>query len=393
MNEVSSHINSDMWVISSGEIPDYNNIDICGEVFEGPVKEYEISELGYYLLNPKLIEVLDVVIGFEVTYKDSFFNAFKKNFRKVLPFFFKKLVKTNESEKEKFVNYQNSRQYNFSDMRLKNHLNNLNSQLRPHDPICKKIKKLDLESITDIKAVCEDPGGNAYSLILNGTLSEKSQYILDNLYHDVKVSLNRSYLTNGIFEMRGFNFSKFNPDQKYKLLKLGHNGDAKCCVFDKNDKFQFWVENDTKLAYPILLEHSLRADNELQKSIAECMNEKAVAYKFFFTKKIEFQYTNMYLPKIFRQNLNSINLKQKGNFAEILNSFQRVVSFSKLTDNDEGERGLYTNISVMHDLRALDDVKQYIPDLYTQIEQETPLTDAGKLYLLDSMSGFSNNKL
>jgi hypothetical protein len=44
----------------------------------------------------------------------------------------------------------------------------------------------------------------------------------------------------------------------------------------------------------------------------------------------------------------------------------------------------------MHDVKALEPIKATLPDVYTQIYKKASLSDAGKLYLLDSLRGYQN---
>jgi hypothetical protein len=51
------HDNSNIWVISEGR---YSDVNLKGEIegnVAGPYKEYMISDIGRYLLNPDSIEV------------------------------------------------------------------------------------------------------------------------------------------------------------------------------------------------------------------------------------------------------------------------------------------------------------------------------------------------
>ncbi|MDY6842770.1 MAG: hypothetical protein SVW57_01575, partial [Thermodesulfobacteriota bacterium] len=53
------------------------------------------------------------------------------------------------------------------------------------------------------------------------------------------------------------------------------------------------------------------------------------------------------------------------------------------------EQKLFTNISVMHDFRALEPIKSELPLLYSEIDKMTSVSEAGKFYLLDSIRGWA----
>jgi len=60
--------------------------------------------------------------------------------------------------------------------------------------------------------------------------------------------------------------------------------------------------------------------------------------------------------------------------------------------SDREEEKLCTNISVMHDIRALDPIKDIIPQVYAEIDKRTCVSEAGRFYLLDTIKGFPNEK-
>ena len=71
----------DIWVISEGRFIDLDLSCICDGLIKGPVKEYRISDLGKYLLNPNPIEVIKNLVGYEILYQQSFFEKIKEKIR------------------------------------------------------------------------------------------------------------------------------------------------------------------------------------------------------------------------------------------------------------------------------------------------------------------------
>lgn len=380
----------DIWIISGGKISEYDKIDICGDIYKGPVKEYRLSELGCYLLNPQLIRVSEKVVGCEFEYRDNFSSSLKRSLKNIP--ILNRFLKSEDRFTKRFINTKAQSEISFNDKRLEAHIKSLEESLRNYDPVIRALNSFSHDKITDIRAVCEEPDGSNLNLKVNGTLGEKAQFIKENLYKHVDATLNRAYLSNGIYDLRGFDFKKTDFSEEYKLKKFSVDGDIKSCVFKKNGEFMFKVQEDTKISHLILLDHSLKADNDLKNAILSCKNGKSSAYKLFFSKQTEYPYSINYLPGTFRKNLSLVNEKSIDGLAEALNSGQRVVSFSKETENDNGEKELFTNISVMHELSALNELKEYMPDLYTRLESESLNTDAGPLYLLDSLAGFNNGR-
>jgi hypothetical protein len=44
----------------------------------------------------------------------------------------------------------------------------------------------------------------------------------------------------------------------------------------------------------------------------------------------------------------------------------------------------------MHDVKALEPIKDQLPQVYAEISKKTSVSDAGRLYLLDSIREFQN---
>jgi hypothetical protein len=75
---------------------------------------------------------------------------------------------------------------------------------------------------------------------------------------------------------------------------------------------------------------------------------------------------------------------------EVLNRHQSIVTFNYVPCSGVGKNKLYTNISVMHDIKALEPIKSTMPELYSEIDKKTYTSDVGRLYLLESLRGYQN---
>ena len=105
------------------------------------------------------------------------------------------------------------------------------------------------------------------------------------------------------------------------------------------------------------------------------------------------QYPRHALPpdpsrKIFEHYNVSSNIRE--NVTQILNNNQQVVSFNYIPRSRTGNEKLFTNISVMHNLKALDPIKSHFPEFYSEIHKIASVTEVGNYYLLDSMKGYKN---
>ena len=76
---------SKIWIISEGRSSDINLKEMLDGKVDGPYKEFRISDIGHYLLNPHSIEVKKRLIGGEIHYKQGALKKVGKFLRKILP--------------------------------------------------------------------------------------------------------------------------------------------------------------------------------------------------------------------------------------------------------------------------------------------------------------------
>ncbi len=194
--------------------------------------------------------------------------------------------------------------------------------------------------------------------------------------------------------MRGFNFDKYNPDNLHRLIKYVSNGKINYAVLNSDDTVLFKVENDFFIKFMFMLEQSINSDDRLSTSFEDCLASRAKPHKLYFSKDIDTEYSDKYMPSVFREGLDLSNMDKKelSYITDALNRSRRAVYFNTITKTIDGDENLFTTITVMHDFNELVSVKQYLSEIYTQIEQDIPFSEIGKLYLLDSMSGHNINK-
>lgn len=280
----------------------------------------------------------------------------------------------------------------FQDNDLNKHFIKINEMLRPYDPVLKKLAKLNIEKIDDITAICEDIGNNRYQLNLKGDLNEKLDYIMNSISRRVNVFFNRAYLSKGLFEMRGFNFPSFNAHNHWRLIKFIQNNQAKYCVLNADYQLEYWVSDNELVNFMHIFERSIRTDTKLKEALCLCIKGDAKPLKLFFSKKLDQSYTEKYLPMTYRKvfDMYEMNQVEKAAIASMLNNYQSIVSFNYIPKAETGKQKLFINISVLHDVKALEPIRSKLPLLYSEINKKAPLSDIGKLYLLDSMSGYQN---
>lgn len=381
-------IRNNIWIISDSSDINLDLSNICNDADPGPVTEYRISELAQYLLNPHSITLKEKVIGCRVHYRRARSGIFS--------LFGRKKKSTSGSDKDPFteeiISTSKITAPAFEDERLNAHFLHIIELLKPHNPAHKKLAGLDREKIEDIHAICEEISGNRYTLNLQGSINEKINFVGNSFSKKTKVVFNKAYIMNGLFEIRGFPFDSFNADNCYRLIRFTQNRQPRYCVLSNSYKFEYWVEDNTLINYLHLFEQAIRTDHRLREALTLCIKGDAKPLKLFFSKQLEQKYSEKRLPAIYREMLNTYHVSPDDmkSITGALNSFQSIVFFNYIPTSGDGKHKLFTNISVLHDFKAIEPIRSQLPELYSEIDKKASVSDAGKLYLLDSMREYQN---
>jgi len=374
----------DIWIISS--IPKRDGVSQISEIIGADVSEYRISDLAQYLLNPDPVVLEERVIGCKIIYKTrgtGISGLLKRIFKK---------KDTTYPQIEEMITPMKTPDPEFEDQHLNHHLRKILSIIRPFDPVRKNLSSIDLNSIEDIIPLCEDISKNRHAIDLKGSLREKANYVLDNLCRYVRVSFNRSYLMNGLFELRGYDFSSFDPEKYYKIIKVREGTGYRFCVMSPEGRTLYWIDDNNLVNYLHIFQQAIDEDPSMKEAIHLCMRGEAIALKLFFSRQQDKSYSERYLPRIYRDLLNNLNLRpdELRNITDILNNNQNIVSFNYILTKGALRNKLFTTVSIMHDIRALEPIKHKLPEIYNRIEEIARPSDVGRLYLLDSLRGYQD---
>lgn len=378
-----------LWLITNGRPSETIPNDFNGLKISGSFREYLISDFARYLLYPGPITIEDRLVGANIRQR-------KPAARALADYFLKRFKMTDTDETDELHEYimadTTSERMEFNDNELNIHFNKITSLLRPYNPLIKHLARLEPGKISDITGICEDIAGNRYRLDLHGDVKDKMSYILAHLSSNVKITLKRAHISEGLFELRAFDFKSFVPSSSSRLLSFQSNGDHTYAVAGTHEKPGFIVEDPRVVSYLHLLEQSIITNPELSHSLDLCLNGDAEPFKLYFSNRLEFAYSNNHLPRIFRKefDVNNMGSDEKERLATILNSQQNVVSFNYVPTSSSGDDKMFTNISVMHDFRALEPIRKNLPRLYSEINERVHISEAGALYLLDAIGGTRN---
>lgn len=389
--KTSSRDKGDIWIISNCRNPatDLSGVEIVPD--DGTLKAYEISDIAYYLLNPNPIEIKKRLIGCEIHYRQRRWVALKNAFSKLFPQRLRRVINADHLPPDVLITNCKLKIPPLKDSDLQAHLAKIYESLRSYDPATKRLPRLNLRKIAHIIGICEDVGGNLSYLKLQGGAEDKLKYLATNMSKDVAVVLRRACQADGLFELRGFDFGSYDAQKSNRLIFFLKNGSPKLCVLKADNQIAYWLDNDQPLKYLHLLEHSINANPNLKKAFTLCRTGKARAIKLFFNRKLEIDYSRSHFPKVYEDVLNAcnVNSNQRNLVKNSLNYLQIGVSLNYVPLSDSGEDRLYTHISVLHDLRALESLRNNLPQVYSAISKGAFLSEAGRFYLLDSIEGHS----
>lgn len=387
-NQVSTEEkkSNDIWIISCGTTINLDPSSISDEPVSGPVTEYKISEIGRYLLDPNPISLEEKVVGCKVEYRRKSGGRLRRLIHRLFSGKDKSPADS-KPEVEEIISSSRTGSPDFEDEHLNAHLMKISAMLRPFDPVKKRLSKLDKDRISDITAICEEIGRNRYPLNLQGSIEEKINFVSNSLSRKAKVLFNKAYMLNGLFELRGFKFDTFNPETFYRLIRFTQNNMPGYYVVDADFKFKFRIYDNALVNYMHILEQTISSDPKLREALLLCIRNNAKPLKLFFSNKLEHPYSGIYLPMTYREVFNSINVSrnEKETITKALNDRQNIVFFNYVPWINDGQQKIFTNISVMHDLKALETIKSQLPHVYSEINKKARVSDAGSLYLLDSI--------
>ena len=373
------------WIISEGKLVRLDPADFDPEADRGTVKEYRISEIARYLIHPGPVEIRKRLIGCEV---HTARNGARRLLRRLLPAR-ANAQKASRRDSEVLLSGFKLRIPGMKDPDLEAHFKRIADELRGFDPFAKKIARLKTVRLSHIIGVCEDIGGGYSYLKLQGSGEDKLRYLTANVGRDVRVTLHRAHLSEGLFELRGFPRASYNPANAFRLCTYTRDGEPAACVLTSLGNVDFRLSDPQALKYLNLLEHTLKANPELRRAFDSCFLGSGRPLRLFFNKQLEVDYAKANLPEIYRDIFRTVaaDASHRNLVKPVLNFMQTAVSLSYLPANEVGDGKLFTQMSILHDLRALEPLRKSLPALYAEMSKRAFTAEAGRFYLLDSITG------
>ncbi len=378
-----------LWIISKGRYADLDMRGILQGVETATVMDYRISTLAFYLLKPHPIQIKKRLVGSEVHYLPSR-SRFKALICRILPRALQRFSGATPLPPLRLISDLDIRQTPFQDAGLEAHFAHLYEQLRPYDTLMKELTRLDLKAVSHITGICRDMNGHESALQIEGDIGNQIEYINANLTQEVDVVIEKAYLSKGLFEMSGFNFEKFSASEAFRLIKFTVDGKPRACVLGGDRKVIFWIDDVRLVYYLQILGQLLHVNPKLNESFELCRSGKAKALKLLFNRQVGIDYSAARLPGFYKDVIERYKVESKIRdvIANVISNHQFAVMFNYLPLADRSERRVFSNLSLMHNLRALEALKNADPQVYSEISNLAANTEVGKYYLLDCFRGY-----
>ncbi|MBI9090792.1 MAG: hypothetical protein JEZ12_16365 [Desulfobacterium sp.] len=227
-----------IWLISNGWD---SSLDL-DQIFPGleidSVREYRISDLANYMINPNPIKVNNRLIGCEIIHRKSGWQAIKQRMSTV---FSKNGVDDPpkaDPQGKLLISSILPGACAATTKALNTHISRIYDLLTPFDTLIQKISNLDKATVLDINGICEDLEGNRSFMRIAGPVEDKINFIAHNLSKEIQVLVEKAHFSEGLFEMRAFDFQGYNPDNHHRLVKFTQNGKPVLCTITHDNKFR-----------------------------------------------------------------------------------------------------------------------------------------------------------
>ncbi|MBL0712145.1 MAG: hypothetical protein JJV98_00460 [Desulfosarcina sp.] len=377
-----------VWIITQGS---YTDIDVASLGIEAKPKKvmaYGLSDIGRYLIHPGPIEVENQLVGCECDLMLTGSGKVRQSLGRLAAWRHKESAETTGSRRV-YLARNAVKIPALKDRQLAGHVERLRGMLQPLDPVFQEIAAIDPQKMADIRGICEDEAGHRTLLTLKGDLATRQQYILDNLLKPVRTTLKSVHLAEGLFEMRGWNTSLFLSSRIHRLLRFHVDGKFFACLLNSNDRLAFWINDIKHLHRVVLLQQALDNSTQLAGAFNRCLTDKARPMRLMFNRNLDIDYTRNRIPQVYKELFRTLDLdiEMRRNVIRSLNHRQLGVSFSYVEQEGFGDPRPITNISVMHDIKALEPLRSGAPQVYAAISRRATISEAGKYYLLEDIRG------
>ena len=375
------HATHPAWVISEGKAARVEPGAFDPEAERGAVKEYRLSDIGRYLLHPGPIEIRKRLAGCEVYRTRGRLRRWMQRLD------WRKTRRTRASEI--ILSGQKLKLPPLRDAELDAHMRRIADELRGFDSFGRKLGRIELREVSQLAGICEDIGGGYSYLKLQGSPEDKVRYLTAHAGREVRVTIHRAHVNEGLFELRAFPSSGFDPARAFRLLTYRRDGEPAACVLTPAGNLDFRLPDPAAVKYLGLLESTLAACATFRRTFEACFRGAARPVRLFFNRQLEVDYSKAGFPEIYRSVFRAAEAAagHRNLVKPVLNYLQTAVSLTYLPAGDAETDRPASHVCILHDLRALEPLRKSLPAVYAEVSRRAFSTEAGRFYVLDSISG------
>jgi hypothetical protein len=382
---VTAAMADSIWIITPGGDVDFDVAALGIKAKPNRVMAYGLSDIGRYLIHPGPIEVENQLMGCECEWLPG-----GSRVRRIFQRMFTR--RNGSGARRVFISRNAYKIPTLTDCQLADHVENLRGMLESLDPVFQEIASIDLQNIAEIRGICEDQAGHRTVLNLQGDMTTKQQYILDHLLKPVRTTLISAHIADGLYEMRALNWPLCHHHRIHRLLRFDVDGKCFVGLLNSSGRLAFWINDIKHLHRLTLLQQALDASRQLTKAFNHCLTGKADPMRLMFNPKLDIDYTRNRIPQIYQDLFRRLNLDRELRRSVIgaLNHHQLGVSLSYVAHGGYGDPHPITNVSVMHDVKALEPLRTGAPQVFAAISRRATTSEAGQYYLLEDIQGCSD---
>lgn len=373
-----------IWVVSPPRVARFAINHPGMEAAPTMAREYRISAIGHYLISPAALNVRRRLAGCEIHWQVSRMPRWLRPLRGLAG----KKTAGGRPPLSLIMDFLKPAASPF-DTNLMRHLDRLYEGLRPFDSFYRTLERINPGHVARVDGICQDATGNQAPVSIDGTPSQQLDFIRRHAGLEIGVRLKRAHIADGLFEMQSFDFINFDPHVRHRLIRLVHDGRPRACVLNEDHTIAFWLEDVKIVNYLQLFEYCIQHNPRMRQCLIHCVQGKATALRLMFNPRLEIDYSRTPLPAVFREAIGRTGLADPGDrlIKENLNQYQVGVSFNAMSLQESGRSELSTHISILQNLRALEPIKDRLPDLFTEMAKRAAPSEEGQFYLLESISG------
>jgi hypothetical protein len=378
---------SNLWIVSPPRTARFAFDQPGMKAAPTTAREYRISAIGRYLVSPAALTVQKRLVGCEIHYQPFILLRWKQRLLRIIG---KRAIRLSPPQ-SLIMDFPRAADLP-ADANLKHHIHHLYDSFRPFDSFQQNLDNVDPGRVAQVTGICEDDAGYRSPVAIDGSTVQQLDFVRRFVGRQIEVRLKRAHIADGLFEMKGFDFVNFDPRVQYRLIRFVHDGTPKACVTKDDHTIDFWLDDIKLVNYLQLFEHCIQHDHLMRESLYNCIQGKAAALRLMFNHRLEIDYNRAPLPAVFQEAIGDKHMADHSDhlIKQNLNHYQVGVSFNAMTLQASGGSALCTHISILQNLRALEPIKDRLPNLFAAMAERSAQSEEGNFYLLETICGVRN---